>query len=207
MVKTPINAVLLFGMPGAGKGTQGKILGSIPGFVHVSTGDIFRSLDKGSRLGRVFMEYSSRGELVPDDVTIEIFQDDLKRRVERGALDPERDIALLDGIPRNVRQAQLLDGSIRVRMVVHLTFGDSEVAVARLKGRALEQNRADDAREDVIRRRLEVYNDETRPVLACYDASMVKAVDAVGTPAEVLARILGHLAPLQASAGARKAMG
>ena len=63
--------VLLFGAPGAGKGTQGKILGKVPGFYHLACGDVFRSLDMGSELGSKFMEYSSRGELVPDALTIE----------------------------------------------------------------------------------------------------------------------------------------
>src|SRR5262245_55093023 len=65
--------ILLFGAPGSGKGTQGKILGQIPGFYHLSCGEVFRTLDTGSDLGKVFMEYSSRGELVPDDVTVKMW--------------------------------------------------------------------------------------------------------------------------------------
>src|SRR3954452_18942376 len=75
---TKYKSVLLFGAPGSGKGTQGKILSAIPGFYHSSTGDIFRSLDLSSEVGRTFWEYSSRGELVPAELTIAVWQNYIK---------------------------------------------------------------------------------------------------------------------------------
>lgn len=185
-------------MPGSGKGTQGAILGTVPGFRHVSTGDIFRSLDRESELGRLFVAHSTRGELVPDDVTIRIFGQHMRDMVGSGRFVPQRQIALLDGVPRSVRQATLLRDQIDVLMVLHLTCEDREEAVERLRARAIQQNRADDAREDVIRRRLEVYDAETRPLLSCYPREAIATINAIGTPAEVLLRILQHLAPLQA---------
>src|SRR5690606_8759892 len=94
--------VLLFGAPGAGKGTQGKILGSIPGFFHCACGDVFRSIDVNSELGKIFYEHSSRGELVPDDVTVKMWAQNISARATLGAYKPHYDLLVLDGIPRTV---------------------------------------------------------------------------------------------------------
>ena len=191
--------VLLFGAPGAGKGTQGKILGAIPGVVHLSSGDMFRGMDPESRLGKIFREYSTRGELVPDEVTIDLWREHVGKLRQAGRYDPATQLLVLDGIPRNVNQAKLLDGVIDVLKVVHLAFAQEAEAIARLKKRALKENRADDAKEDVIRRRLDVYRAETRPLLDFYSKDRIADVDAVGSPAEVLFEVLKVLAPLQAS--------
>lgn len=188
---------MLVGPPGSGKGTQGKVLGVVPGFLHLSMGDVFRSLDRSSKLGKVFTAYSSRGELVPDDVTIGIWRDYVAEMESAGRYNPAKHIMVLDGVPRNVAQAELLDSDIDVLMVIHLTTDDGEGLVRRLRRRALKENRVDDAREDVIRRRLAVYKAETQPLLAHYPAGVVTAIDADGTPAEVLGRILARLAPVQ----------
>ncbi len=191
------SAILLFGPPGSGKGTQGAVLGELLGFFHVSTGDIFRALDKESELGNTFASYSSRGELVPDDVTIRIFNAHLEKAQKNRDYSPSDDILLLDGIPRSVQQAQLLEDDLDVLNVIHFAANNEAELINRLRGRAMKQGRTDDAKEEVIRRRLEVYAQETRPVLAHYDAGIVKTVDAIGTPAEVLARVLAEIAPLQ----------
>src|ERR1700749_4479855 len=94
--------LLLFGAPGSGKGTQGLILSNIPGFVHVSCGEVFRNLSVGSPLGKIFLDYSSRGELVPDDFTVQLWKDYIDRLVGSHRFDPSTDILILDGIPRNV---------------------------------------------------------------------------------------------------------
>ena len=107
-------SVMLFGAPGVGKGTQGKILGAIPGFYHTACGDLFRSIDRESELGRVFAQYSSRGELVPDDVTVRMWRSAIGDRVRDGFYTPDRDLLILDGIPRTVEQAGIMDGLIEV---------------------------------------------------------------------------------------------
>ena len=99
-------AILLFGAPGAGKGTQGKILGQIPNFVHFSCGDAFRNLRVDSQLGRVFVEYASAGRLVPDEPTIELWKRSIEGMTATGRFNPDADTMLLDGIPRNPRQAE-----------------------------------------------------------------------------------------------------
>ena len=182
--------ILLFGAPGSGKGTQGQILGSIPGLVHVACGEIFRDLRVGTPLGRVFLDYSSRGALVPDDFTVQLWQEHIEGLVQLGRYDPASDILILDGIPRNVAQARLMDAHIDVRRLYYLDCEDKEKMYLRLKRRALHENRLDDASDATIQSRLYVYEAETAPVLGYYPPEKVCRVDTGRTPIEVLADIL-----------------
>src|SRR5687768_3087436 len=104
--------LLLFGAPGAGKGTQGKILGTIPQFFHCACGDVFRNLTIDSELGRTFLEYSSRGQLVPDEATVRLWSENIDAQRRLGRFHPERDTLVLDGIPRNVHQAEMLQDAL-----------------------------------------------------------------------------------------------
>ncbi len=190
-------SILLFGAPGAGKGTQGKILASVPGMFHHSSGEVFRNLNPKTAPGKTFMEYSSRGELVPDDLTISVWRENLDQQIRDGKFHPNADLLVLDGIPRNSNQAILMDAHIDVHKIIHLGCGDHEALIARLRKRALEENRFDDAKEDVIRRRFEVYTAETRPVLDHYADALIAEIDAMGTPMRVLRDILNILIPVQ----------
>ena len=96
--------ILMFGAPGSGKGTHGKALGTIPGFFHCACGDVFRSLRPEMPLGKKFLEYSSRGQLVPDEATIELWRQCIENSMQAGRFHPENDTLVLDGIPRNVAQ-------------------------------------------------------------------------------------------------------
>lgn len=185
--------LLLFGAPGSGKGTIGKALGAIPGFVHCACGDVFRTLDLSSPLGKIFVEYSSKGLLVPDDTTIALWKESIDGLVATRRFVPERDLLVLDGIPRDVVQARLLDDYIDVQRVFHLECSDWERMAERLKRRALKENRLDDASDEVIRRRWDVYEAESRPVLAYYPTDIIERIDALGTPIQVLHDILGRL--------------
>ena len=189
--------VLLFGAPGSGKGTQGAILGRIPGYYHMSCGDVFRNLDIHSDLGKKFYDYSSRGELVPDQVTVEMWAKNIGARHVLGEFKPHFDLLVLDGIPRTVEQAKLMQEHIDVLKVIHLVCKDEDAMVERLRRRALKQNRFDDADDKVIRQRWEVYKNETRPVLDFYDKNIIKEVDAIGSPARVLEQVLKHVVPIQ----------
>ena len=195
MSERQYTAIMLFGAPGTGKGTQGKILGAIPGFCHVSSGDIFRSLDPDSESGKTFHAHSSKGELVPDELTIRIWNEHMQRLEADGSFVASRDLLVLDGIPRSVQQAELMSRNVDVMRLVHLVCSDPEQMVTRLRLRAEKENRVDDAKEDVIRNRMKVYRDETRPVLDHYDQSLVSEVDALGTPVEVLQSILEAVVP------------
>jgi adenylate kinase len=194
---TRFKTVLLFGMPGVGKGTQGKILGHIPGFFHLACGEVFRSLDVNSPLGRQFMQYSSRGELVPDELTIEMWRNNVHAQTVLSLFKPNVDLLILDGIPRNVPQAKAMQEHLEVLRVVHLICTDQDAMVHRMRRRALKENRFDDADEKVIRRRFEVYERETQPVLEFYPAPIVSEIDAMGSPAEVLQHVLEVLVPIQ----------
>lgn len=189
--------ILLFGAPGAGKGTQGKILGQIPGFYHLSCGDVFRTLDMSSPLGKIFKEYSSKGLLVPDTYTIQMWHENMHARTVLSDYKPHVDLLVLDGIPRNVAQARLLEKHLEVLRVVHLVCRDKEKMIERLRRRAIKENRADDAKEEVIRKRWAVYEAETYPVLDFYPRQLVATVDAMGSPAEVLEHILEQVVPVQ----------
>lgn len=189
-----LRTVLLFGAPGAGKGTQGKILAAIPNFYHFSSGEVFRNLSPESELGATFIDYSSRGQLVPDDPTIRLWQHHIEVAEHEGRFNPKLDTLILDGIPRNIRQAEMLDCTVDVRCVIYLSCPDMSKLVARLQRRALRENRLDDANIEVIRQRLETYERETRPVLDFYGADRVRTIDSTQSPINVLRNILDSLA-------------
>jgi adenylate kinase len=185
--------ILLFGAPGAGKGTQGKVLGTLPNFFHCACGDVFRSLKTDSEIGRVFLEYSSRGELVPDAPTIDLWHDFIEASTRSGRFHPEQDTLVLDGIPRNVQQAKILKTTLEVVAVFNLGSPQREILVHRLQRRALKENRLDDANLDVIRSRLKTYERESRPVLDFYDSKIVHDIDASQKPEKVLFDILSWI--------------
>ena len=184
---------LLFGAPGSGKGTQGKTLGSIPRFYHCPCGDVFRSIDTRTTVGKAFLEYSSKGQLVPDEVTVELWKEAIDAAVDGHQFKPDIDTLVLDGIPRNASQAKIMDDLIEVQKVFHLSCPNRETLFSRLKKRALKDNRLDDANEEVIQRRLAIYEDESKPVLTHYPKERVCVVDATQPPAKVLFDILASV--------------
>ena len=139
-----IKAFLILGAPGSGKGTQGKVLGSIQRFHHLACGDVFRSLDTRTTIGQKFVEYSSRGELVPDDVTVELWHANLKQRIDSHQFKPEIDFLVLDGIPRNVEQARFMEPHIDVLKVFHLSCPDRTELARRLRMRFIPCRTVDD---------------------------------------------------------------
>ncbi len=190
-------SILMFGPPGVGKGTQGKILGSVPGFFHLSVGDVFRSIDIGSPSGRQICSYTSKGQLVPDDLTVQIWKKTLDAYVALTTYKPREDILVLDGIPRNVAQTELVKDHIEILQVINLCCDDEENMIMRMRRRAIRENRADDANEDVIRSRFDLFNTVSKPVLECYPEEIISTVEAVGSPAEVLRKILRAVIPIQ----------
>jgi adenylate kinase len=180
---------LFMGAPGSGKGTQGKVLGAVPRFFHCACGEVFRSLDLRTSLGQKFVEYSSKGLLVPDDITVELWRTKIEAQVLEAEFKPDIDALVLDGIPRNVNQAKLMENLIDVRRVFHLSCANRDELVRRLRKRAIKDNRFDDASEEVIRKRLATYEEETMPVLSFY-SDLVTDVDALQPPVKVLQDIL-----------------
>lgn len=198
-MKKRYKTILLFGAPGSGKGTQGKILGHVPGFYHLSCGEVFRTLNVHSDLGKKFVEYSSRGELVPDDLTIRMWKENIHAQTILSLYKPDNDLLVLDGIPRNPHQAVVMDEHIDVLLIIHLMCSDKEKMFDRLRRRAIKENRLDDAKEEIIRKRWSVYERETYPVLDHYPKEIIKNVEAIGSPAEVLQHILELVVPVQGS--------
>ena len=139
------NTILLFGAPGSGKGTQGKILGTIPNLFHCACGEVFRNLRVDSELGRVFIGYSGKGQLVPDEPTIELWRGHIDAMTQTGRFNAAADMLVLDGIPRNLKQAQILSDTLDVKAVFNLSCVDLDKLVHRLQRRALRENRLDDA--------------------------------------------------------------
>jgi adenylate kinase len=184
--------MVLVGPPAAGKGTQAGRLVDRFGGVHIATGDILRSnADRGTELGRTASRYMDRGELVPDDVMIDMVLERLGEGDCAGGF-------VLDGFPRTVPQAEALGKRLEelgrpLDAVVSLQVGEDELR-ERLAARAEEQDRAEDDDEDAIRRRLELFDRETEPLLDFYDGKgLLVGVDADGDVDEVTGRIAAAL--------------
>jgi adenylate kinase len=212
--------IVLVGPPGAGKGTQAQYIASQLNIPHISTGDIFRSnVSRHTELGELARDYMDRGELVPDEVTVGMVRDRLGE-------DDTIDGFLLDGFPRNVPQAETLKKMLaewdsRLTVVLELVVDTDEV-VRRLSGRRTchrcgrvwhvlydppahpdtcddcrgELFQRDDDKEEVVRRRLEVYEEQTSPLVAFYaDEGILVGIDATGPVEEITDRALSALAP------------
>ena len=184
--------LLLIGAPGAGKGTQAEKLAQAFEIPAISTGDIFRhNVKNETELGKQAKAFMDRGEYVPDSLTNALVRDRLSHADAVEGF-------LLDGYPRTADQVVELDDILaaqgnKLDVVVQLT-ADTDEVVRRLLNRALEQGRADDT-EDVIRRRLEVYEEQTAPLTSTYAArGLVVMIDGLGEVAEVTGRILEALA-------------
>jgi adenylate kinase len=183
--------VVLMGPPGAGKGTQAVVVSGVLGVPHISTGEIFRAnVNAGTTLGIEAHRYIEAGEYVPDGVTNGMVRDRLSK-------DDCRPGFLLDGYPRTVEQVGELSAMLSAARepldrVIELTV-DLDVVVARLVDRASREDRKDDT-EDVVRRRLEVYFEQTAPLVSLYEANgLLSRVDGLGPVADVTARIMAVL--------------
>jgi adenylate kinase len=185
-------AILIFGAPGSGKSTHGRSLGVIPGFFHCASGDVFRSQRPDSPLGKIFLEYSSRGELVPDQPTIELWRHFIESNTKSGQFHPGEDTLVLDGIPRNVPQAEMLSDALNVVALFYLT-ANRENLIARMQRRAIKDNRLDDANLDVIRQRFKTYEKETKPVINFYGKKLVHRINTDQSPVKTFFDILKHV--------------
>ncbi len=185
----PYRALLIFGAPGSGKGTQGKVLGGLPGFFHCACGDVFRALDKDSALGKKSAEYASKGQLVPDDLTVDLWKNQIQTWIKQGDYNPEKEVLILDGIPRNVEQAKIMQDLVDVLGVIHLSCPNRDELVERMSKRAIRENRMDDADPEVIWHRIKTYEAETRPILDFYSSDLILDINATQAPLRVLGDI------------------
>ena len=186
--------ILLFGMPGSGKGTQGAVLGQLPSLVHISMGDIFRKIPRTGKFGREIEKYTSHGLMVPDDLTVRIFERHLMILEMQELVLPEFHTLILDGLPRSYAQAERLDSIIDVIQIFHLKIVDTLQATERLRTRALRENRLDDMSDEVIHRRLQTYYDDTFRTLSFFPSDLIFDVDASRRAIDVLCDIVNRLA-------------
>ena len=185
-------ALLIFGPPGAGKGTQAKLIAEDKKYFHFSTGDMFRNMDKNSQIGMKVHELISSGNFVPDELTIKLFFETLERYVEQRKYDPEKQILLLDGIPRNPAQVDLIDKKIEVIKIINLFISNNDELIKRLAKRAMHEGRKDD-NEEVIKRRLEIYEKETSLVLEKYPKDKILEIEGIGNIEEIYDEIIAKL--------------
>jgi adenylate kinase len=180
--------LVLFGKPGAGKGTQAAFLKDKYNLVHISTGDIFRfNIKNETKLGKLAQSYIEKGDLVPDEVTIQMLQEEVEKN-------PNAEGFLFDGFPRTIAQAEALDAFLSSKgMRIHGTLAleaDDEVLIKRIVERGKVSGRADDQDEDKIKNRFVEYNEKTAPLIAYYKAQgKYHAVDGIGTVEEITVRL------------------
>ena len=185
--KHMINLVL-FGKPGAGKGTQAQFLKEKYNLKHISTGDVFRfNIKNGTELGTLAKSYIDKGELVPDEVTIKMLQDEVEKN-------PDADGFIFDGFPRTAAQAEALDNFLESKdMGINATIAleaNDEILIERLLERGKVSGRSDDQDVTKIRNRFDEYNEKTTPVKEFYEAQgKFHSVNGIGTIAEITERL------------------
>lgn len=180
--------IVLFGPPGAGKGTQAAKLIDKYNLVHLSTGDIFRANIKGeTELGKLAKTYIDKGELVPDEVTIGMLESEVDKT-------PEAKGYIFDGFPRTTPQAEALDKFLSsknttISLMVALDVAEEEL-IKRLLERGKDSGRADDQDESIIANRISVYNKQTSVVADFYDAkNKFQKINGVGAIEEIFSRL------------------
>ena len=180
--------LVLFGKPGAGKGTQATFLKDQYNLLHISTGDVFRyNIKNNTELGKLAQTYMDKGELVPDEVTIKMLRDEVEKN-------PEANGFIFDGFPRTVAQAKALDNlmeskEMQIDATIALDANDEEL-IQRLLERGKISGRTDDQDEDKIRNRFEEYNQKTAPLKEYYQAQdKFYSVNGIGAIEEITGRL------------------
>jgi len=181
-------AIVLFGKPGAGKGTQAEFLKEKYNLTHISTGDVFRfNLKNDTELGKQARVYMDNGELVPDEITINMLKAEVEKNMDKSGF-------LFDGFPRTIAQAEALDAFLKsVGLDVTATIGleaNDDVLVARILERGKTSGRPDDQDEVKIRTRYEEYNEKTAPLIDFYNKqNKYHPIDGIGSIAEITERL------------------
>jgi adenylate kinase len=166
-------SVLIYGPPGVGKGTVCKCLSISNGIIHISTGEIFREIDPNTKMGKMVKEYLDQGNLIPDDMTVDIWHEFVEDKIKFKEYDPSKQYLLLDGIPRTLKQASLLEKYIKVEYIIVLDMEDKSKLIKRMKNRALIENRGDDLKDEILEKRVNIYLNDTIKLLKHYPNDII----------------------------------
>ena len=186
-------ALVIFGPPGSGKGTMGKVICELGKIFHLSSGDMFRGMNPHTELGQEVSAILRSGKLVSDDLTIRLLKAHIEASVGAGKY-REGDWMLLDGVPRTVPQVALLRDLVKVSWIINLEVPNNEVLINRIMGRAKIEGRADDIDPEVLRERFRIYETETALVLKEYPQNQIITINADQTPLMVMRDILNQIA-------------
>jgi adenylate kinase len=184
--------LILFGKPGSGKGTQASLIKNKYNLVHISTGDVFRkNMSNKTDLGMLAKGYMERGELVPDEVTVNMLKEELEDHLPCEGF-------IFDGFPRTSYQAEKLDALLtKYSLNIHLTIAldvDNDTLIKRLLNRGKNSGRADDQSEDKINKRLQEYDKKTKPLIEFYTKqNKYKSINGIGEMDEITTRIINLL--------------
>lgn len=184
--------IVLFGKPGAGKGTQAAFLKSQYDLVHISTGDVFRkNMSNKTDLGMLAKGYMEKGELVPDEITVNMLKEELEDHLPCEGF-------IFDGFPRTTYQAEKLDALLsKYSLNIHLTIAldvDNKTLIKRLLNRGKSSGRADDQNEDKINKRLQEFDKKTKPLIEFYTKkNKYKSINGIGEMDDITTRIVNLL--------------
>jgi adenylate kinase len=193
---TKYTSLLLFGPPGSGKGTMGKFLAGTGNHYHLSSGDIYRGITPESPAGKIINKYIPNGLLLPNDVAIEIWKYYVDALVATNCYFPQKQYLLLDGMPRTLEQARSLDQYVEVKKIIALEASDETLLFERLRGRAKKEGRADDMSDTILKKRMQIYKEETEEMLTHYPKDNIQRINAQQGLFEVLRDILNAVGPL-----------
>ena len=192
VIKNNMLNLILFGKPGSGKGTQASLIKNKYNLVHISTGDVFRkNMSNKTDLGTLAKGYMEKGELVPDEVTVNMLKEELEYHLPCDGF-------IFDGFPRTSYQAEKLDALLtNYSLNIHLTIAldvDNQTLIKRLLNRGKISGRADDQSEDKINKRLQEYDKKTKPLIEFYTKqNKYKSINGIGEMDEITARIVNLL--------------
>jgi adenylate kinase len=192
VIKNNMLNLILFGKPGSGKGTQASLIKNKYNLVHISTGDVFRkNMSNKTDLGMLAKGYMEKGELVPDEVTVNMLKEELENHLPCEGF-------IFDGFPRTSYQAEKLDALLtKYSLDIHLTIAldvDNQTLIKRLLNRGKSSGRADDKSEDKINKRLQEYDKKTKPLIEFYTKqNKYKSINGIGEMDDITARIVNLL--------------
>lgn len=186
-------AIILFGPPGTGKGTQAKLLEKTGKFFHFSTGYMLRNLNHKTTVGRKVKDLIDKGNFVPDELIFELFDETLAEYIAKGKYNHNKQIIILDGVPRTVKQVSFINNKFDIKKIFYLKINNKLVIERTTKKRTGIESRVDDNDSEIVKKRLETYKKETLPVLNKYDKKLIVEIDGSKSVEEINKKIISSL--------------